>query len=72
MSTTCFVFKAEVEAKITELVELNVESRLIRKHLVDKGFFTEETAPSEKVLYNKTYQIRNKLNKTHEALYLRG
>ena len=29
--TTCFVFKAEVEAKITELVELNVESRLIRK-----------------------------------------
>ena len=66
-----FVFTADVEAKISELVELNVESRLIRKHLVDKGFFTEETAPSEKVLYNKTYQIRNKLNKTRKNIGLR-
>ena len=66
-----FVFTNEVEAKISELVELNVESRLIRKHLVDKGFFTEDTAPSEKVLYNKTYQIRNKLNKTRKNIGLR-
>ena len=66
-----FNFPPEVEAKIQELVELNVNSRQIRKSLLDKGLFTEETAPPDKVLYNKTWQIRQKLNKTRSNIGLR-
>ena len=66
-----FTFAPETEEKISELVGLNVESRHIRKFLVEKGYFSEETAPTEKVLYNKTYQIRHKLNKTRRNIGLR-
>ena len=66
-----FNFSPEAEAKIVELVGLNVESRQIRKFLVENGHFSEETAPSEKVLYNKTYKIRQKLNKTRRNIGLR-
>ena len=62
-----FNFVPEVEQKIRELVGLNVECRKIRKSLIENGHFTEENAPAEKVLYNKIYQIRQKMNLTRKT-----
>ena len=65
-----FNFIPEVEAKMRELVELNVKSRNIRKHLIEKGFFTEETAPSDQIFYSKTSNLRKKLNLDRKQINL--
>ena len=66
-----FNFSQQTEGKIKELLELNVNSRNIRKHLIENGFFTEATAPSEQVFYSKTYNLRKKLNLDRKKIGLR-
>ena len=57
-----FDFSVEAQSKMKELLQLNVNSRNIRKALIDKGIYTEETAPSTQGFYNKTSQLRKKMN----------
>ena len=62
-----FDFSVEAQSKMKELLPLNVNSRNIRKALIDKGIYTEETAPSIQGFYNKTSQLRKKMNLDRSA-----
>ena len=66
-----FNFDQRIETKMKELLELNVNSRNIRKHLIEKGFFSEETAPPDQVFYSKTSNLRKKLNLDRKKIGLR-
>ena len=57
-----FNFDKRVVDKMEELLELNVNSRNIRKYLIKEGYFDEETALSDRVFYSKTSNLRKKLN----------
>ena len=57
-----FNFSVEVEAKMMEMLEMNVNSRNMRKHLIGKGYYTEADAPSDQAFYSKTNKLRKKLN----------
>jgi hypothetical protein len=66
-----FNFPQEAEAKMKELIELNVNSHNMRKHLIEKGIFTEETAPSDTVFYSKTNHLRKKMNLNRKNIGVR-
>ena len=66
-----FNFDKRTEDKMMELLELNVNSRNIRKHMFQEGFFSEETAPSDQVFYSKTSNLRKKLNLDRKKIGLR-
>ena len=66
-----FVFPPEAEKKMEELLEMNVTSRKMRKHLIEKGYFTEATAPTDSQFYAKTNKLRKKLNLDRRSIGLR-
>ena len=66
-----YKFDQKTETKMKELLELNVNSRNIRKHLISEGFFTEKTAPPDQAFYAKTSRIRKKLNLDRKKIGLR-
>ena len=66
-----FVFPPEAEKKMEELLEMNVTSRKMRKHLIEKGYFTEATAPTDSHFYAKTNKLRKRLNLDRRSIGLR-
>ena len=66
-----FVFPPEAEKKMEELLEMNVTSRKMRKHLIEKGYFTEATAPTDSQFYAKTNKLRKRLNLDRRSIGLR-
>ena len=50
---------------------MKVNTRNIRKHLIEEGFFSEETAVSDQVFYSKTSNLRKKLNLDRKKIGLR-
>ena len=66
-----FNFSVEVEAKMMEMLEMNVNSRNMRKHLIGKGYYTEADAPSDQAFYSKTNKLRKKLNLDRRTIGLR-
>ena len=66
-----FYFDQRIKTKIKELLELKVNTRNIRKHLIEEGFFSEETAVSDQVFYSKTSNLRKKLNLDRKKIGLR-
>ena len=53
-----------------ELLEMNVSSRIMRKHLIKAGYFTEDFAPPDQVFYSKTSNLREKPNLNSETIGL--
>ena len=47
-----FNVSVEVEAKMMKMLEMNVNSRNLRKHLIEKGYYTEAEAPSDQAFYS--------------------
>ena len=66
-----FFFPPEAEKKMEELLEMNVTSRKMKKHLIEKGYFTEATAPSDSQFYAKTSKLTKKLNLDRKSIGLR-
>ena len=66
-----FNFNKRVVDKMEELLELNVNSRNIHKHLIKEGYLDEETAPSDQVFYSKTSNLRKKLNLDSKTIGMR-
>ena len=66
-----FAFDKKAEEKMKELLLLNVSTRNIRKHLLDKGFYTKATFPSDQILYSKMSNLRKKLNLDRKKIGLK-
>ena len=66
-----FAFDKKAEEKMKELLVLNVSTRNIRKHLLDKGFYTKATFPSDQILYSKMSNLRKKLNLDRKKIGLK-